>query len=672
MKKTGKENKTLNRWLSYAAILGAVIIFVISAAQSANAVTITVMNGTDSDPGSLRAAINTANGNGTADTIVFDNGYSISLLSSLPPITEQLTIDGYIGNPGDAMPNSAAVGAAFNGTLTIELNGSSAGNSGIGLQISAANCVIRGLVINRFQNGGIQINAAGNGADIFGNFIGTNTAGTAALGNVNRGIFLIGATGVEIGGSGIDTRNIISGNSGTGVTITGGGSATFRRNLIGTARNGTTDLGNTMQGILIVDSSNSAVGTASTTRNIISGNNSNGIAIIQSSNLTTAANNSIAGNYIGVDITGNTALRNNGSGVSIQAGNNRIGGITPGLRNVISGNTANGVSISTSLATGTTVAGNYIGVGADGTADIENAQSGIRISNLANGNTIGGTGVTPGTCNASCNIIANNGNEMSIEARAGIYIDSTGGVSNAIRSNFIFNNGLPFLPPFSTFDGLGIDLGTPNVTANDADDPDTGPNDLQNFPVLSSANTSNLVLGTLDSTSDTAFALDFFLNSTADGVNSEGRMYIGSMNVSTDNNGDASFTFTSTVALPVGQFITATATSTGNALIPQAIGDTSEFSNPAQIVGATAAGVTVAGRIFSSKAQPLSGAVISLTDGDGNVLTTRSNSFGYYRFEEVGAGQTYILEVRARRYSFMPQVLVITDDLINLELFAVQ
>ena len=687
-KKFSEIYRMLNKSLRYAAIFCAVFIFIIGFAHSANAATFTVMttadNGDNTMPtaNSLRAAIIAANATTVTDTIVFSGAGvgTISPPTSLPAITQRLIIDGYTGS-GATMPSSIAPA-----TLTIELNGANAGASGIGLRFSAANCTlatcqITGLAINRFQNSGIRLDAGS--VTVSGNFIGTNlngitnicgTAPTVLCGNVNRGILISGSTGNAIGGTTFANINVISANQGTGISITNGGSALVRRNLIGTDKNGTADLGNTQEGVRIVDSSNSSIGGANAgARNIISGNNGSGVSILQSSPATSATGNTIGANFIGVDSTGNTALPNNGSGIIIGAGGNTVGGnrttsatmsVCTNACNVIAGNAANGVSLNSSFATGNTISGNNIGVGADNTTTLGNRDNGIQIASLAAGNTIGGTDVTAGFCNNTCNMIANNGDAASTTARAGIYVDATGGAGNTIRSNSIFDNGSALLPPPPitppTFNGLGIDLGTPNTTANDAMDPDTGPNNLQNFPVINTANTANQISGTLNSTPSTVFTLDFYLNSTIDGLNSEGRTYIGSLtNVTTGGGGDAPFVFNSTVTLPFGQFVTATATANTTA-------DTSEFSAPRIILAATAAPATVKGRVVLQNGRGLSRALVQLTNDNGEIVQAVTNQFGYFQFNQVETGQGYTVSVQHKRYKSLAQFVQVNSDVEDL------
>lgn len=148
-----------------------------------------VTNTNDSGAGSLRQAILDANANGTGvvDTISFNiSGGGLKTTkptSALPAITTPTTIDGYT-QPG-ASANTLAIGD--NAVLLIELDGTNAGPSADGLIIKAANCTIRGLVINRFDPdvSGAGINVDGVNAKVEGNFIGIDASGQVALGNSN-------------------------------------------------------------------------------------------------------------------------------------------------------------------------------------------------------------------------------------------------------------------------------------------------------------------------------------------------------------------------------------------------------------------------------------------------------------------------------------------------------
>lgn len=685
-----------HKLLHYGAVWCAVFILAVSSVQSASAATFTVSNTDDSGSGSLRQAILDANAAAGADTINFTITGTITPPTSLPTITDQVTIDGYTA-PG-AVVNTGTTGNGFNGTLVVELDGSMAGDAGIGLRISAGNCLIRGLVINRFMNSGIRIDA-GTGTRIFGNFIGTDRAGTAALGNFNRGILIVGSTLNQIGTTTNTTAdpapagsNIISGNFGTGISITGGGSATIVKNFIGTDRNGTADLGNTQDGVRIVDSSGSLIGgTTAFSRNVISGNDGSGVSIIQSSNTTSATGNRISANLIGVDVTGNATVinggfqtspvANSGSGVLINAAGNTVGGgrttsasasSCTNACNVIAGNRANGVSISSNFATGNIVAGNNIGVGLDGTTSIGNRDNGIQISNLAASTTVGGTNTTPGFCNNACNLIANNGDANSSSARAGVYVDPTARNSNTIRLNSIFSNGIPPAPNTTppTLNGLGIDLSNAGTTANDAMDPDSGTaNNVQNAPVLSTANIQNSsITGTLNSTPNTTFVIDLYRNVLPDTtVNSEARTYINSVNVTTDGSGNASFSASATLA--TGNVITATATSTGGAGA-QSIGDTSEISNALLAVTPTAAETSIGGRVSNASGIGLRRATVLLSNTKtGETRITKTGADGSYKFENLEVGVVYIVTPRLARYTFSPanKVVSLTEEVTDTD-----
>lgn len=632
----------------FSCLVALFCLCLILTVGAARAATITVTSNADSGGGTLREAILASNAStGVLDEINFSGVTSIALATPLPAITDPVFINGGT-------------------TPAVELNGAgthTAGIGSIGLWVRAGGTTIRGMIVNRFAEAGIRMDSDGAGIDngntITASVIGANQLVDTALPNINRGILIVGTTGHNIGGGNIADRNFISGNLGRGIEITTGGSATIRGNYIGTDGVGTGDLGNTSHGIQIVNSSGSTVGGTNngvTDRNVISGNNGNGVMIVADF-AAPASNNVVLGNYIGVDAAGSMALANEGSGVVVQAADNTIGSAAGGGgRNVIAGNKANGITIGSSLATGNSVVGNYIGVGANGTSAVANVGSGVQIANNAFGNAVGGTsGVTLGAspaCTGACNTIANNGDAVSQSAKSGIYLDITAGAGNALRANYIFNNL-----------GTGIDLGAPGDTANDASDSDTGPNDLQNKPTLTAANTNEFISGTLASTPSTTFVIDFFRNTSGDGAASEGRVYIGSVNTSTDAGGAASFTFTTTVPLNTGEFITATATATGTVIAPQAVGDTSEFSAAQAVVFAppTAAVAKIGGRITDVNGTGIAGISVSLLDYEsGETYTVTTNEKGLYEFEAVPVGRNYMIAPASERYEFKPANKVIS------------
>jgi hypothetical protein len=271
--------------------------------------------------------------------------------------------------------------------------------------------------------------------------------------------------------------------------------------------------------------------------------------------------NRIEGNFIGTNHAGTLDQGNLNRGVTIfseAASGNTVGGTTPDKRNLISGNDGGGVGIL-SDTTDNVIRGNLIGTKKDGVGALGNFGSGVMIFSAFE-NTVGGT-----TAEAANTIAFNEGDGVSI--RSG-FAESTG---NRILRNSIFAN-IDLFP-----DGLGIDLGDDGPTPNDPDDPDTGPNNLQNKPNLTSAVTasgSTTIEGSLNSTPNETFKVQFFSNPPG---SSEGKKYIGQKNVNTNANGNTgTYTFSPAQAVPDGQNITATAT--------DADGNTSEFSAPEEVV----------------------------------------------------------------------------------------
>jgi hypothetical protein len=171
-----------------------------------------------------------------------------------------------------------------------------------------------------------------------------------------------------------------------------------------------------------------------------------------------------------------------------------------------------------------------------------------------------GIRITAGTNQIQKNLITGNGG-------AGIAIVNATG--NRIGLNAINNNA-----------GLGIDLDGDGITANDLGDGDTGANNLQNYPLLLTAEPTGentIVSGTLNSTASKQFRVEFFSNDVADAAgNGEGQTYLGFRDVTTDADGNAAIAFSTTGAL-TGKFISATATDI-------ATGDTSEFSTARVVV----------------------------------------------------------------------------------------
>ncbi len=393
-------------------------------------------------------------------------------------------------------------------------------------------------------NGIAGIDIIGSGNLVQGNFIGMDVTGTAPLGNAD-GVRIAGSN--TVGGTTAGAGNDISGNT-IGVDIDGGTGNLVQGNFIGTDATGTAPLGNSFVGVLIDAGSNNMIGgTTVGAGNVISANGSDGIRL----QLGTTGN-LLQGNFIGTDVTG-TADLGNFAGVAIDgSSSNTVGGAASGAGNVISGNVI-GVRVSGAGAVGNLVQGNSVGTDATGTAALGNSLFGVLVAS-ASGNTIGG-------------VASEAGNTIAFNGLDGVFVAS--GTGNAIQSNSIFANG-----------GLGIDLGINGVTPNDPGDADGGANNLQNFPVLNLAvGNSTSIEGTLISTSNVEFRIEFFSNTGCDPSGfGEGENFLGATTVTTSGSGVTSFAVTLPETVPIGQFITATATDADN--------NTSEFSECLEVLPA--------------------------------------------------------------------------------------
>jgi hypothetical protein len=519
-----------------------------------------VTNTNDAGSGSLRQAILNANARAGIDTIAFNipgSGiHSIQPLSSLPTVSDPVLIDGYT-QPGSSANTNAFING-LNTTLSIELNGVNAGSAANGLHITAGGSTVRGLVINRFDSCGIKLDGPG-GNRIVGNFIGMDPTGMTPLNNRVYGVGIHNCPSNFVGGLAPGASNLITGNgqvqgsstSGAALWIMGDLSTgtTIQGNFIGVTATGRAKLALPLNGIWNIGDNTTIGGTEPGAGNVISGNTV-GLFLWEDGS-------TVQGNYVGTDVTGTASLGNR-RGIQVFGGNNLVGGLTAAAGNIISGNTNEGIFIGTDGRTGNIIEGNRIGTQADGIHPLSNGSQGMSVYGAENCATIGGTADGAG------NTIAFNGRE-------GIRIPlNIGGVS--MFHNSIFGNGR-----------LGIDLagGTEDangVTANDPGDADTGPNGLQNYPVLTSVEGGDYLSidGTLNSTPNTTCKLEFFSTPSQEtGGSRQGKTFLTSTEVATDGSGNASFSFTYGTPMGSGNVITATATDPN--------GNTSEFSDPVLI-----------------------------------------------------------------------------------------
>ena len=250
--------------------------------------------------------------------------------------------------------NAAGTAAIGNnhGIFNVEADGTVIGGSTAGL---------RNIISGNSADG---INSSGDGLLIEGNYIGLNAAGTASIGNSGDGININGGTTTVIGGVFASRGNVISGNDGFGVYMNSATSGNFvLYNYIGTNAGGTTAIAN-LDGIWVDGSSGNTIGQSGA-GNLISGNDYYGIALDGAG----AASNKIEGNLIGTNAAGTNAVANGADGIYVINGahDNVIGGSTAGQHNVISGNVGDGVEVNGLTTINNSIQGNYIGVDITGT-----------------------------------------------------------------------------------------------------------------------------------------------------------------------------------------------------------------------------------------------------------------------------------------------------------------
>jgi uncharacterized repeat protein (TIGR01451 family)/CSLREA domain-containing protein len=450
----------------------------------------------------LRAAIQVANARTGRDLIKFDimgaGVHTITPQTALPTISQAVLIDGttqagYSGTPVIEL-SGAAAGQLVNGlyitggTTTVKaLAINRFGGQGIFIQDGAGNIIescmiglnptgtsalgnaLSGIFISNSPNNTIGgatsakrnvISANGTlndptyrqGVEIFGtsstgnkvqgNYIGTNAAGDAALGNVGSGVLLTDTSGNTVGGTtftpGTAPGNLISGNGvGVGIASTsavGASNNNVQGNLIGLDASGATNIPNTNYGVGIVgEAQNNTVGGQTPgARNVISGNTQVGVLISGPPQGLNTANNKVQGNFIGTDIDGARG-RANRIGIQIQdAHDNMIGGTSATARNLISGNIEIGLAIAQSspdlnTTYNNTVAGNFIGTNADGSSSLYNGLAGVTIGNGAHDSIVGGNST------AQRNVISGN---AGVSGGVGLIIN-TQAHNNTVIGNYI-------------------------------------------------------------------------------------------------------------------------------------------------------------------------------------------------------------------------------------------
>ncbi len=475
------------------------------------------------------AAGTTAIANG-GDGIRFEDAALVTVDGNTVSGNQQYGIHAFGFDSHDNLIEQNKIGTNDAGTAAVA---NSAG--GVWLDESAPNTVDAN-VISGNPGPGIQLDgpyptSAGN--VVIGNLIGTTASGAQALPNAT-GVVISGAPNT-VGGTGPGDGNVISGNTGDGVDLTGGfttGNA-VEGNTIGLNSGGTSALPNGT-GVVIETGANTNTvgGTAAGAGNVISGNTGPGVLIDGAGN----GGNAVLGNLIGTN-PGQTAAIGNGVGVRINASsNNTIGQAAGNQPNVIAGSAGAGVLIEGTTSVTNLVEGNSIGTdGTTGTLNLGNAGDGVRVlapshDNIVRRNTIRRSG------------------------GAGIAIPNPS-LHTTITANSIDLNA-----------GLGIDVGSVGVTPN-------GTAGFQSFPTITNATataTFTAIDGSLSAAPNASFSVDLYDSPTCDGSgNGEGRLYLGTTTATTDGTGSGIFSAHVPV-VPAGDAVTATAQSP--------VHDTSEFS----------------------------------------------------------------------------------------------
>ena len=381
-------------------------------------------NGDDTNPtaGSLRAAIiaadndNSVGGYAIMFAIPGTGPQPIALKSPLPTITRSVLIDGALKSGSSVTPG-------------VVLDGSGAGAGANGLTFSGGESTVRGLAIvgntaTAAGGGGnaIVVEGTAGGMTIEGNYIGIGADGTTADANTNG--IVITTPNNTIGGTIAAARNVVSGNTDSGILIGGPGATgnVVSGNYIGTDASGSDAVGNQF-GVVLEASFNLIGGTTAAAANVISGNTGpngqNGVGVLFEG---AAMNDTVAGNLIGTDATGLKAVPNvygvyfgtPGGSTTDNVQMDAVGGPSAGAGNLISGNDI-GITGNT---TTTLIAGNKIGLDATGTTALPNSY-GIFLG--ATASTIGG---------------------------------ATASARNVISGAYV----IPSTPPNPPFGGTGLDL----------------------------------------------------------------------------------------------------------------------------------------------------------------------------------------------------------------------
>lgn len=491
-------------------------------------------------PGSLAWAITQSNAdtNPDADIIDFSLGgvapYKIALNQALPAITKPVTIDGTTQPGYDSLSPTPVVQITGEYIGIVDTNPPFAYTptpNVSGFVISTGNAdpnqaatVIKGLSIGHFTGAGVDIQSSSN-VVIQGVHIGADTTGLVATPNCSAGVVARESTGIVIGGTTDAAINVISGNGSSGIVMIDVTGATIQGNRIGVDRTGHTAMPNHQDGINLTNSSDVLVGIETATTS-------------NPSQLPTAGSGG-PGTFL-TDPAGQNLIAANGRDGVVIWGPSDPSGIPPAniVNKVV--NNKIGYVIRVYNSQGFVIQSTNLG----------NGRNGVNIGNDASGNLI------------QQNLFDGN-HDTGVVVATGNF--------NALFANEYFANT-----------NLGIDLGYNGSTPNDFLDADLGANFNLNYPTVTSAlsdATKTTIQGTYSGEPNKTFNIQVYTNPASLSLApAQGRTYLGYIPITTDASGVADFTFITTYPLMINEKVTTIASDLD--------GNTSEISGFLQVQAA--------------------------------------------------------------------------------------
>ena len=338
------------------------------------------------------------------------------------------------------------------------------GGNGVQVQSGATDNTIGGttaaardVISGNTYSGVLITNAGTTGNVVEGDFIGTDPTGELSVPNYYGVAIDVGASSNTVGGATAAARDVISGNTGFGVYITGTGTNgnTVEEDYLGTDATGTVAVPlpsppalpgsahvSTYQAYGVVIAGGAAHNTLSD--DVVSGNGTAGVYITGAS----TSWNVVAGDFVGTTYTGKSVLGNGTYGVALVAGagSNQVGGTTGAARDIISGNGLAGVFVSGGGTVGNVVEGDFIGTDVTGTAALTDGTYDVVVNGGAAYNTIGGTTA------AARDVISGN-------AVYRVVLSDPGTVENDVEGDYIGTNAAGNAILGSGADGIWITNG---------------------------------------------------------------------------------------------------------------------------------------------------------------------------------------------------------------------